>query len=78
LLLELLPATGEAIRARLAIARSRSVEVHELLQALRNSVRDTSDDVPAVRMSDQDDIRQIFVEQHVDDVLDVGVQTDIR
>src|SRR5439155_10367565 len=35
-------------------------------------------DVPAVRVPDEDDVAHVFVEQHIDDILDVCVQTDVR
>jgi predicted ester cyclase len=64
--------------ARVAIPRHVGVEIDHVRDALRSAVGDTSDDHPPVAPADQNDTGQILVVEHVDDILDVGVQIDLR
>jgi hypothetical protein len=78
LLFELLAAARRAVGARLAIRRGGGVQVDQLLEPFGDTVGDAGDHVAAVAVPDQDDVVEVLVEQHVDDILDVGVERDIR
>src|SRR6185369_12876455 len=61
-----------------AIIRNKSVEIDQSLDAIGNSICNARNHHTAITVTNEDDVAQILVENRVDDVIDVSVQTDIR
>ncbi len=66
------------IEDRLAVLRHQRVEIDEVREALRHPVGDAGHDHAAVALAGQDHIVQVLIAKQVDDVLDVGLQADLR
>ncbi len=62
----------------LAVGGHGGVEVDQLRQALGHPLGHPGDDHPAEAVADQDDVAQVLVLQHVDDVGDEVVEVDGR
>ncbi len=68
---------GEDVVEGFAIVGETGIDVDKLLDAIGDAVGDAGDDHAAVAVSDEDDVVEVFVEDFVDDILDVGGEVDV-
>ena len=60
-----------------AVQGNHRIEVDQLCNAVRDSVRNARDHHPAVTVANQDNRLQFFKQEGIDDVADVYVESDI-
>ena len=61
----------------LAIAQDHRVQVHQVPQSFPGPVRNAGNDAPAVGMTHQHHVRQLLPLEHVHDVGNVRIETDV-
>ena len=71
------PAAKE-IPKGLAVPRHRRIEKDHVFDAVGNAIHDAGDDHAAVAVSGEHDVMEIFKEDEVDHVINVGLQGDVR
>ncbi len=62
----------------LPVPQNERIQIDERGDAVRDPIDDAADHAATVRVAAQDDVRQLFPLNQVDDVVDVCVQRDLR
>jgi len=63
---------------RLSVIRNKGIQVHEPDHPFWCAIGDARDDHPTIAVPNQDNIGQLFIDQDVEDVLNVGRKVDFR
>jgi hypothetical protein len=64
------------IPPRVSVVRDECICIHELGDPFGHAIGDTGDHHSRVAMAAEDDLRELLVDEHVGDVVDVRVEID--
>ena len=68
---------GKDIDHRFAITWHEGIKIDQVSNALRHLINHAGDDHPAITVTYQDNTMQILFLQQADDILNMGIQSDL-
>jgi hypothetical protein len=69
---------GHQVETTLAIFGNEGVDENKMLQALRGAFGNSRHDHPRIAVANENDLLEVFEDEHFQDILDVRTQVDIR
>ena len=69
---------GHVILDAFAVLGNEGVEIHQRSQPSRHAVGDVANDKTGIRMTDEHDVPQLFPDQEIGDVIDMGLHTEAK